>query len=825
MKRLCVFLLACSSHPLSGAPGIGASTLSVDRVSATADGADVIRISLAVKDTSGKPFSGVAVQMQVSGSANTLSASSVTTDKNGNASMTLTSTKAESKIISASGKGASAAGAQAVGAQYLGAPVVVTFVAGPADFPSSAKVSPAIVRAGLGSATVQVLLADKNGNPCTGTSVSISSDGSDNVFSSTLPGTTDSNGAFSVSLTSSAEESQHLQVSAGAFSSTLLVQFVAAWTAASGSPTHATYVAVSGSTVATMGGVDDGFVSTDAGATWNNANRDGQFVTPDFLTPGPNDGFFAYDNQGLVHVLASPESQWELLVPQPSALVNWLRYDFTTHALYAAVISSIQYLPDGASTWQDSGTGGLVFAIDKDGNIAAGYNGVEIFAPSAFLPQAFPRPGYLSDIVIDDSVSPGVVYAEVYGAGVFSIPIDGSTNAWTDLSAGLPSDAAFADRMILVGTKLYVVASATPQGEPWAVYGLDTSSGSPSFTALTNNIDSIAPGAVARHFAATSDTGFVTTDAGLLAFALADDTPPVHVGSGLPSGNFALAIDETDAGEIIYGVAASSALEQLWSSSDAGAHWQNTTGTSNTGVLSRLSVGPESHHLFSSAFASANYAPVVSSDAGHTWQVIASGVVGLPFGPAFSSQSGAETLWYILGGAVYSGDESGVTALSVQPAATPSALVISPLNDAPFVATTQDVETYENGGWTAVGTMTGKISSLDVDKNTGDLFAVNASTSDLMAYRGSDWELVRSLAGVTTVRVDTQTTPPTLWVMLSNANNNALLTLPSDGSAPPTSAQGNLSNIIGWPNPPVFGNNGAFASAQDGVWFSVSRGQ
>ena len=160
-----------------------------------------------------------------------------------------------------------------------------------------------------------------------------------------------------------------------------------------------------------------------------------------------------------------------------------------------------------------------------------------------------------------------------------------------------------------------------------------------------------------------------------------------------------------------------------------------------------------------------------------------------------------------------------MTALSTQPVATPSAIVT--LGGAAFVATAQDVETYGDGAWTTIGSMTGKISSLAIDPTSGDLYAVNETTSAIMAYRGSDWSPVAVIPSCTALRVDTSTTPATLWVL---ANSN-LVTLPSDGSAPPLSALGNILSAVGSPNLPVFGRNAAFAAAADGVWFSVSRGR
>ena len=210
------------------------------------------------------------------------------------------------------------------------------------------------------------------------------------------------------------------------------------------------------------------------------------------------------------------------------------------------------------------------------------------------------------------------------------------------MSAGLPSGATFVEHLILHGTQLYAVASAAASGQPWSLYVLDTSSGSPSFTALTHDLDSIAPGAAARHFSATSDTGFVTTESGLFAFALADNAPPARVGSGLPVSTLSLAIDEAASGDILYGTIFGSALEQLVISTDAGAHWQGITGTTDTGPLVGLAVGSQSHHLFSFASVVGGYEPVVSSDAGQSWQVISSTVATLGVPPAIAAESGAE---------------------------------------------------------------------------------------------------------------------------------------------------------------------------------------
>ncbi len=87
---------------VAGAPDAASSTLVASKTSATADGVDGIDLTVTLKDAQGNPVAGVQVTFAASGSGNTLAPSATaTTGADGTATVTLRSTVAGTKSLSA----------------------------------------------------------------------------------------------------------------------------------------------------------------------------------------------------------------------------------------------------------------------------------------------------------------------------------------------------------------------------------------------------------------------------------------------------------------------------------------------------------------------------------------------------------------------------------------------------------------------------------------------------------------------------------------------------------------------------------------------------
>lgn len=160
----------------SGSLDLEASTLSVDRHTAVADGSDAIAMTAHLVDTSGHPVAGCAVTFAATGSGNTISAPA-TTSTSGDASGSLSSRVAEQKSITASvecqGEAASPLVTSA-DVQFTHGPVTqLAFVVQPSNTDVDVALAPAVVIAvedGDGNVatdaagTISVALATNPGN-------------------------------------------------------------------------------------------------------------------------------------------------------------------------------------------------------------------------------------------------------------------------------------------------------------------------------------------------------------------------------------------------------------------------------------------------------------------------------------------------------------------------------------------------------------------------------------------------------------------------------------------------------------------------------------
>lgn len=160
------------SAPFEVAPAAmdaSVSTLSASTTAVVADGTATATLSLRVADAFDNGLPNVPVELTVSGEQNTLSATSGTTDAQGNFTATLSSTRAERKSVTA-----------AVGAAALG-PVPVTFIAGAVQT-FELDVTPSEIPAdGSSSSEVSVRALDEHGNAVPGATLALTVTGADNA--------------------------------------------------------------------------------------------------------------------------------------------------------------------------------------------------------------------------------------------------------------------------------------------------------------------------------------------------------------------------------------------------------------------------------------------------------------------------------------------------------------------------------------------------------------------------------------------------------------------------------------------------------------------
>lgn len=153
---------------VAGSPVAATSTIT-GTGPVVADGVATSTVTVTLRDAGNNPVPGETPVFAASGTNNTASACSVT-DVNGEATCTLTSTKAESKVLS------------------ITAPVTkpdgsVIFIAGAANasFAAITGSSP-VVADGVATSTITVYLADIFNNPIAGLTPSFSADGTDNTL-------------------------------------------------------------------------------------------------------------------------------------------------------------------------------------------------------------------------------------------------------------------------------------------------------------------------------------------------------------------------------------------------------------------------------------------------------------------------------------------------------------------------------------------------------------------------------------------------------------------------------------------------------------------
>src|SRR5262249_4861445 len=151
----------------AGSPSPTKSSIVASPTTVTADGTSTTTLTVTVEDAQGNIVPNAAVKLTASGSANTFTPVSRTTQSTGVFTATLASTKAQADTITAS-----VAGVQASD--------LVTFAAGsPSASKSSIVASPTTVTAdGTSTTTLTVTVEDADGNAVADTAVTLSASGS-----------------------------------------------------------------------------------------------------------------------------------------------------------------------------------------------------------------------------------------------------------------------------------------------------------------------------------------------------------------------------------------------------------------------------------------------------------------------------------------------------------------------------------------------------------------------------------------------------------------------------------------------------------------------
>jgi hypothetical protein len=170
----------CHSASSGGSGGVSAtgSTVSATPASFTA-GSGSSTITVTAKDGSGNPVSGATVLLSVTGSANTITQPSSTTNSSGVATGSFSSTKAETKTVSATANGVAITQTATVTVGPAAASALGFFVQ-PTNTVASATVTP----------PVEVEVRDQYGNRVTTASNSVAMTIGTNPAAGTLSGTT-----------------------------------------------------------------------------------------------------------------------------------------------------------------------------------------------------------------------------------------------------------------------------------------------------------------------------------------------------------------------------------------------------------------------------------------------------------------------------------------------------------------------------------------------------------------------------------------------------------------------------------------------------------
>src|SRR2546428_741871 len=196
---------------------VGQSSLAATSPITASSGGSQATITVTARDASGNPIAGASVVLAATGTGNTLTQPTTTTNASGVATGTLSATVAEAKTVSAT--------INAVAVTQT-ATVVVTPAALSAGQATVTATTP--IAAGTGSATITVTAKDGFGNPIPGATVVLAATGTGNTL--TQPGSvTNASGEATGTLTSVVAESKTVSatINAVAITQTATVDVVA----------------------------------------------------------------------------------------------------------------------------------------------------------------------------------------------------------------------------------------------------------------------------------------------------------------------------------------------------------------------------------------------------------------------------------------------------------------------------------------------------------------------------------------------------------------------------------------------------------------------
>ena len=169
------------------------STMEAEPPSITPGGA-AAAILVTVRDAGANPIGGATVELTATpATGNTLIQPASVTDVNGQATGTLSSTKAELKTISATAR-------LGTTTTLTNTVTVLVNVGPPSATQSTVQASPATIGVGGATSTITVTVKDDYGNPVSGASVQLSASGSGNTLSAA--GTTNGSGVYTGTISS-----------------------------------------------------------------------------------------------------------------------------------------------------------------------------------------------------------------------------------------------------------------------------------------------------------------------------------------------------------------------------------------------------------------------------------------------------------------------------------------------------------------------------------------------------------------------------------------------------------------------------------------------
>src|ERR1035441_1265247 len=204
IKALTILLLALALAPFVATAAVSptySSVTSYPSNNVVADGSAYSTITVTVRDTSNAVMAGQTINYNVVGNSYEVSYSTLVSDTNGIVTMTITSTKAQVKTISAS-----------VGAVDFTNVTYITFIAAAVDAGHSTAVAnptTGVNADGVDSSTITATLKDVRDNLCVGRTVTLSASGGASCSS---PAVTDASGVTTGTVTSTSSGTKTVTV-------------------------------------------------------------------------------------------------------------------------------------------------------------------------------------------------------------------------------------------------------------------------------------------------------------------------------------------------------------------------------------------------------------------------------------------------------------------------------------------------------------------------------------------------------------------------------------------------------------------------------------